>query len=314
VTFDSPTEGFVLATTACARPPCTTIERTRDGGRTWAAVRASTMPVNGVKRIRFGSSHDGWLFGPSLYATHDGGGTWRAVTMPGPVLALEAAGGRVFAVVGSCPSGTQGCQPDDVHLWRADQTGDHWTEVPGVAGRSAAADPSPLVLHGHAGWLLLGDALFSTTDGSTWSRTPSPCPPDTSMASVAAPGTAVGFLCIDGAAAGSTEKTLVVSTDGGRTTRVAGAPPRGGSSSSLAGLTTQTWIVASSSGASWFYRSTDGGRTWPGVTTYTDGGAGFTEFGFTTASQGVAIHRIDEASSELLMSRNGGITWSTIKL
>ena len=53
----------------------------------------SPEATDGVSSVRFANSHDGWVFGPELWATHDGGRTWHEVSVygarTGVVVALE---------------------------------------------------------------------------------------------------------------------------------------------------------------------------------------------------------------------------------
>ncbi|HWD08041.1 MAG TPA: YCF48-related protein, partial [Actinomycetota bacterium] len=111
VTFVSANEGWVLGG-ACAT--CTAaILHTADGGKTWAPVPAPAVPLaqapdasnGGVSAIRFANANDGWLFGPELWSTHDGGASWSRPGAPGLssqyayVDDLEAANGLASAAV-----------------------------------------------------------------------------------------------------------------------------------------------------------------------------------------------------------------------
>ena len=66
------------------------------------------------------------------------------------------------------------------------------------------------------------------------------------------------------------------------------------------------------------YRSTDGGATWTTAETYGDGGIGFNDLGFTTATQGVVIHGLPgppaDFASQLLMTTDGGATWAVMPI
>jgi len=64
--------------------------------------------------------------------------------------------------------------------------------------------------------------------------------------------------------------------------------------------------VAATSGASYLYRTADGGRTWK--TVFTDnGGAPLTDLGFTDPTHGVAV--LGPPSPKLLVSSDAGATW-----
>jgi photosystem II stability/assembly factor-like uncharacterized protein len=62
--------------------------------------------------------------------------------------------------------------------------------------------------------------------------------------------------------------------------------------------------------ATWIYASSNGGQTWQTVLTLPDGGAGLSDFGFTTATQGVAVEGRPDIGSHLYMTRDSGRSWS----
>src|ERR1700677_331716 len=143
--FVSPSAGWLLAT-PCADQvqTCHTVvlRKTADGGRTWAAVPApdappadmyqGTPPANAVGTILFTSAGTGWAFGPALWQTRAGGGTWRKLDVPGgPVQDLAVAGNRVLAVTNRCGASTGACR---FLVYSAAVGSDHWRAVPGVAG------------------------------------------------------------------------------------------------------------------------------------------------------------------------------------
>ena len=56
--------------------------------------------------------------------------------------------------------------------------------------------------------------------------------------------------------------------------------------------------------------SFDGGKTW--ATVHDAGSVAFSELGFTTTEQGVAIATASSGASHLLITRDGGHTWSPV--
>src|SRR6202035_2026928 len=89
--FVSARTGFVLGTRGCGELPCPArLEKTVTGGKTWTKVPApaaslvppfSGAPLSAVSTVRFSSASDGWLFGPGLWATTDGGQHWHRVLL-----------------------------------------------------------------------------------------------------------------------------------------------------------------------------------------------------------------------------------------
>ena len=192
-TFASADDGWLLGTATCAAAPCAAIVRTTDGGRTWASIPAPKAAfaaggsgTSGVSGLRFADALDGWAFGPDLWATHDGGTTWRRVTLPGlsadgQVMTLETAAGAVHAVyfdgsaaglltIATSPAGT-----------------DAWAVSPTTVELGAGPVPHPqLVLHGTAGWLVEVDRVVvagARLVAGAWEPWQPPC------ATVAGPAT-----------------------------------------------------------------------------------------------------------------------------
>ncbi|HEX9314247.1 MAG TPA: hypothetical protein VGA71_02400, partial [Actinomycetota bacterium] len=228
--------GWALGTSACGTEVCTALARTRDAGATWHSVPLPAAVVtpspNGISRVRFANASDGWLFGPQLWATHDGGTSWHPVaTLGGPMISLEAAGGRVWGLVGSVggASATVEAAPVD---------SDDWKPVgPAVAAIG-------ITLHGKVGYAVAPDGAIIALGPAGMEERGVPCPAAT-VAAVAAPSdTEVAVVCAADPGAGSSTKTLLLSRDGGRTWSTAGAAPRGGQTSGLAGASTHTFVVA----------------------------------------------------------------------
>lgn len=333
VTFTSASLGYVLGTTAhCAAPPCTSLVRTSDGGRSWAGVPAPRAPLDttapaeasgtSVRAVRFADPFDGWVFGSALWATHDGARSWHQVPLAGTVLALETSGGHVDAVVATCTS-RAGCSRP-ARLLQSSTGSDSFAPV---ATRSARAASSPfgglLALHAPAGFADLGttgeepgasSALAATADGRTWNPMPDPCAGHRgfSLGALAAPDDQTLFSLCDGeGAAGSMDK-LVIATNHGHST-VVGAPGRQGDGGQLAAASPSVLELATASGASQLERSIDGGRTWTIVRTYNDGGAAFTDLGFTTSTRGVVVHgRPGGPADELLATTDAGASWQHV--
>jgi hypothetical protein len=252
-----------------------------------------------VSEIRFADTLDGWAYGPALYATHDGAANWARVNVGGSVVALETAGGYVDAVVSSCPPPTE-CH-GTLRLEQARATGGPFTTLlSGPAGQVGSVDAPELTLQPPAGFVILGhgaspdiawlDATADLSNPHGWNRFPDPCAgTGFALTSMVAPtSTVLSSLCSGNGAMGSSTKLAVVTENGHA--RVTGRAPLPGAGGTLAATSTGTLVIASASGASWLYRSTDGGHTWATALDYPDGGIGFNDLGFTTDTQGIVIH------------------------
>jgi photosystem II stability/assembly factor-like uncharacterized protein len=207
VSFLTPAEGWVIGEAGCADGECAlSVLRTKDGGRHWDPTAApgtagesqQARSANYVRAVRFADERNGWAFDRELWATHDGGASWRPVRLGNPVLSLDATAGRVYAVVGSCGVSTVECT-GPVRLYEAEVGSDDWRSVLEVQ-----VEPRPyggglshnggLVVHDGAAYLTVqrygsprgdGEAplLFARTPAGRWERREmAPCDWDGSLA------------------------------------------------------------------------------------------------------------------------------------
>jgi photosystem II stability/assembly factor-like uncharacterized protein len=298
------------------------LAHTTDGGTTWAQAPAlpaaltyfnpfgPTPHKGGVDRVRFGDLSDGWLFGPELWATHDGGNSWHKMTglAASDVQRLEAASGTVYAVVQPSDGGAQ--------ILTSPVGRDDWTALTGssvdpdarlaLAGASAYADSST-VLYVQAltppTVSIVGHPCAAVNPGAL-----------TVISGLATTADIVSAVCGYNQAAGSQTKVVVVSRDGGRTWSTVGTAPVGGIAMYLAVAPNGTYVISAAGGDSVLYRSIDGGVTWTTVYTDTaDGGAPIAELGFTDDNRGVAIVQVPNGQNHMLVTVDGGATWTTAK-
>jgi len=315
MTFVSASEGWVLGTTRrCAHAPCTSVLRTTDGGHTWVGIPAPRFRLEGfgqaggLTRLRFADASDGFAYGSQLWVTHNGGSSWRRVRqVPGDITALEASAGRVYAVSTKFTSGRQ-------TVYSSPAARDSWHRVTGLPVTRGFAGLGTITLHGRAAWIILGNRLYATQTGTTWVKESVKCPVNWGMSSAGAYSSQqISLLCVGLPALGSTQKAVYVSRDGGAHFRKVGTPPSGGDGGLLAEPTPRHLFLGSASAATWIYVSTDSGRRWRTNLMLDDGGAGWNDFGFTTATQGVAVEGNPVIGSHLWMTTNAGRTWHKVK-
>ena len=334
VTFVSAGTGWVLGTVPAGSGAKLAVDHTADGGTSWSASPAPKA-VFGARDtldgaiIRFADPEDGWIAAPEpgatngllsvLWSTHDGGASWHRVGVPGGgvVAALESSGG-VFQLATT--------KATVVQIYSTPAARSAWvrsaTSLPVGAGPVPSAG---LVLHGGAGWLVENDRIVvagARLASGRWARWVPPCRNANGKASYAASSTTdLVAVCDEGVwgppAPGTTaEAWLFASGDAGGhfhavgqivTSRIRGVDSVG--SVATPPGEPQVVVVGGLGMAATF----DGGHTWR---TVYSGPAGreVRVAGFTTARQGVAIATGGARPSTLLMTRDGGRTWSPVRL
>ncbi|MDQ2826783.1 MAG: hypothetical protein M3Y04_07475, partial [Actinomycetota bacterium] len=301
-------------------PPCTSVVRTRDGGRTWAGIPAPPAEMTasgptGVGEIRFADATDGWAIGPELWATHDGGAHWSHTTLPGidlpaTVTDLAAADAMVHVTV---------IDDKGVHILSSPVGKEDWKLSPTTVPIGAGPVPrSQLVLQGAGGWLIevdrtvVGGARLSAGSWVPWQP---PCADAGGSALLAAPSSEeVVVVCNEGQWNDHPQAVRYYrSSDGGTTFRETATPVTTPCCvSAVASGAAGTAVVASTDGAAVLIATFDDGATWADVYRGADRSS-LIEVGFTSRSQGVAIEVPTEArTGALLMTADGGHTWKAV--
>ena len=324
VSFVSPTKGWLLG--SCARDatcPRVGLATTDDRGKDWRSVNGPPVPfgegdVGSVRSVRFANDRDGYVFGGDLWVTHDGAATWQRVTLPGAdgsstVVAVEtSSGGTTFAVF------TTG---EGFRIASSPATTDDWQLDPLVIPYGAGPVPSiQLVLHGSAGYLLENDrgAIAGARLGGNgrwyeWRTPPGTDPWSTLLA--ASSETDLAAVVSMGIWSGPSTPTtrLWRSSDAGQGYRsegpevpIAAARPR----RSPRRRPRRRWSRV---------RTRVEHRSWSPPSTVARRGArcgparvrrGGPTSGFTTLDQGVVVLGHDDGTADLLMTLDGGHTWS----
>lgn len=325
--FVSARTGFVLGARHCGELPCPArLERTGNGGQTWTRLPAPAVslvptftgtPLSAVSEVRFENASDGWLFGPGLWATTDGGQRWHRVSLPGAagraVVALAASDGAVFASTEPVDGSLNATR-----LYRSVVGTGKWTLVAKVIPAAA------LTLSGHSVWAGIAPKLWTSTDsGRHWSKLSFSCPSDAVDASAVAAASAsdVALACSNQGfpLPGSSFKKVYTSSNGGRTFRLAGEPAEPGESGLLALPPDQLKVITltAASGATYLYRSVNGGKAWQ-VTTFSDAGLDVRDLAYVSASTGYLIHFSGGPAigygKGLMKTVNAGATWKAVPI
>ncbi len=320
VTFVSAREAFVLGTAPCAHAPCTSVVRTLDRGTTWHGLPAPVVPLSapggaGVWGIRFATPEHGFVFGAGLWETTDGGQRWTSAAYPGgSILSLAVIDGQVLALTATCS--VQGGCAQPAALLRRPLAAGTWSQVAQVH-IAGITDATGLIATqaGVAAVLDGGDVVVTGNGGLTITRHGTPCAtaPITSSVAVIAPD-GLALLCTGQGFMGHTVKTVYTSGDQGATWVKAGVPGTAGDGGTIAAANPGQLVIATASAASWLYYSGDGAAQWQTAVTELDGGQGWADLGFTTASDGVVIHGPSAKgfAGQLMLTEDGGLTWHQV--
>ena len=215
--------------------------------------------------VRFASARVGWLFGPGLLQTTDGGNTW--VRVPGPdVTDIETSNGVALRL---STTNWPGCADSCAYrVERQQLVSAPWQPV----GRPISGRPSLIILRALAyvvsapGTGQPGpSALRRSTDaGTTWTAMADPCATGDSehvtTSASAAPAGVFAVLC--SARQQPTSPFVRTSVDGGKTFGPSRAVPID-TFGALRAASPETLIVGSSGvHANSVLVSTDGGDTW----------------------------------------------------
>ena len=328
VTFVSADEAFVLGTAPCAHAPCTSIVRTLDRGASWTGLPAPAVPVGEpgatsapiVWGIRFATPEHGFVFGDTgLWETTDGGEHWsRAFAPAGSILSLAIVRQQVLAINALCTP-ESGCTYGT--LIRRPLSGGSWTGV-AQATVTSLIDPDDMIATqaGVAAVLDGRDVLVTRDGGFTFTLNPVPCTAESAAPSVAVTSaTGLAILCTGGGYTGHTVKQVYVSDDDGARWAAAGTPSPAGDGGTIAATTTGDLAIATASAASWLFHSGNDGVTWRIVNEQYDGGMGWADLGFTTATDGVVVHGPANADGnstgrpgQLFLTSDGGTAWQRV--
>ena len=289
---------WVLGSAACSSPPCTSIVRSVDGGRSFVGIPAPR--TDRVTNLRFADSRDGYAYGTQLWSTHDGGATWTQVSaVPGEVNSLATGDGYVYA------TGAQGLYrspvgSDDWTLIHPGSGGDIWVQGDEVFLEDADVNGGPRLLSsandGSSFASLAGPAdtvgcsFVSTGDGVVWA----PC--------------ATGMLSNVWRSADGGVHWASLDASGGET----GNPQP--NSASFAAASGQVAVY----GADALYRTTDGGARWAAVPDFPPAQTEIAYLGFTDPTHGVAIVDSDapnrESTATLEITTDGGASYSPVTI
>ncbi len=315
---------------------------TADGGRTWegspgpdaliAEMREvystddEIAPPRAVRWLHFISPQDGWAFGPSLFATNDGGESWIDISPSGNVVSLATSNGVTRALERvSCSEGVQYMDPIEcrylLHELSPGGGISHSLEIPKefYGGSLHPINTDTLWIQATIEEEFVSEPLLLlTTDGGlNWVETSLDCPIGASRVYgfAIAEDDQLLFACGDYGTGALGQKMVYLSTDGGGSWELVGdvrldSDPRNDDlsiSGYLGGIGAASdknaWMTL---GRSWPLISRDGGRSWTHMD-FAPLDDGFISVFFVNDLHGWATHR-----ASVYLSDDSGKTWRLV--
>ncbi len=290
---------WLLGSAPCSSPPCTSVVRTTNGGRSFVGIPAPR--TNQVSQLRFVSPTDAFAYGPQLWVTHDAGFDWYRIRSTGQVTELAAGGGYAYAIVNNSKGGGS--------LDRAAIGSDTWRTlpVPGAAYSGLWVHGSYVLLETDNPSGTAQNLAISTDYGEHF--VVRPVPPSVACQFEMPAPPVVWAHCATGMMSGTWR-----STNEGRSFEAArGGPPQLPNSAVFGSASPTTAVV----GYRQLYRTTDGGSTWAPVS----GPSGITWWqylGFTDPTHGVAIGYVGSPglsrNERLYYTTDGGASYHRVRI
>lgn len=330
--------GFGLA--RAGRFECGYLATSDDGGQSWTRLpdRDLFLPrgekpaedAGAVSGVAFATQRDGWLYGPGLWSTRDGGQTWRDDSAGVTNVLAVSIRGSVAWLIEQAPCGTDEC----MRVSQATAATDwHWRPlaaqppvVSGAPGHAVFRITRPTATRALVATLRGPDSaariVFTDDAGATWQDLPSLPAARGALFDIAAFGEREIWLTFTNSPATIMQgKEIYHSSDGGQTGWLiadagAGEPgkidnlPVTGYLPRLTPVSPTTLFL--SMGRSTLYASFDAGQTWAPVVD-DEASRGGTDsvrlLGF-----GDALHGIATTMSTRWVTADGGHTWTVVQL
>jgi photosystem II stability/assembly factor-like uncharacterized protein len=337
--FVSTRRGWALGRVGC--DDCAALRMTVDGGRSWTPLPSPRAPLwfyggqddlRAVTDVAFADTANGFLFGPGLLVTSDGGLTWRRQSLP-PIQALMLAGGHAYAL-------TRPRAEDRMDLWRTRIGSDRWTRVsPPIAPSSWPTSVSRLQLAAEGGTVVLlqagyngplggvpqarpGPLWVSCNFGLTWRPLPAPCTrTDGGAALIGIARAHPEAWLVDcfnneqSSQAQDTQHHLYGTADAGRSWIRLADPTRHNLPALLADNGEGHAFLATEGGRGDALVGTfDGARHWHPLLESGGSFFGWADLRFITASTGFVVGPTHYSTEHLYRTDDGGRTWRVLSI
>ena len=324
------------------------VAKTADGGSHFSVLgvadswSCSNNPP--AQFLAFDDHGDGFLYGPQLFVTHDGGTTWTPDPQTGAVVAVAALGYSIWMVEGTCPANATYSAMCPLQVLTSTDGGGSWQQTPSEPGATASVGALSLAPAQGQTWLVRLSVsaayvlstptsspsgapnvtpLWHTTDGGrTWTSGQIQCGllALSTMMTVAPDGALVA-ICASGPSTGFQPKSMAVSTTGGATWAVQSQCADRASAQCNASALSFGYLgsIAATSADTAFVTGDrtpllvtyDGGLSWHSESV-TNGNGQPAQVVFFDAEQGVVLGRDSSNTVAIWHTVDGGSTWSEL--
>ena len=301
VSFIDAQHGWALGHQCTARACNSYLRSTADGGDTWRSdgrASNSSWPVNetgvhaaAVDRMVFADASNGWTFGTGMFATHDGGRSWRQVRLGFAVLDVVPRDGVLWAVSYlDCDA-----KPCGARVHRGTVGSDVLPLLP--AQPDVGSAPARFVAVDAQRAFLVGDSVAATTDGGrTWTKHALPCP---RSAPSATPSGSLWLVCAAATETGA--QSHAISNDGGATWARTPLPGKGTALGEIVAVDDK--VAFRSGGTRGVLVTHDGGAQWEGSAAVVDR---------VTSLEILNRHRGWLIAGNVLYRTTDGVTWERL--
>ncbi|MGO9911910.1 MAG: hypothetical protein ACLPQS_12210 [Acidimicrobiales bacterium] len=326
---------------------CAYVIGTTNGAKSWSLLSSINAPIvtigqsgeKGVTEIRFATTKIGWVFGPELFRTTNGGKSWTSLKIPGgdkQVTSLAANSKTAYAVVSPCQWATSGpCGQQAYSLWRtATLTGSAWKQIsvnlaPAAGMYNSGAD---VAVYDKTVYVLssttnnfgtvVQSKFYASTDGVHFSVPHDPCDASKLLSlsqAVPTSATDVALLCEGESSMGETSRSVYRSTNAGKTDISAGTPSPSGDYAELAASPSGNLAVSSSFGASWIFINDTHKTKWTTAVDEGDGGLGWNDIVYVTSKEAWIVRAPAEdiyglAPGQVFVTHDAGGHWTVATL
>lgn len=325
IVWPTQNDGYLLGGVQCGTAPCPAeVKATHDGGKTWTTAGRTHNGLAmsgepGLTSLQFAGQKFGWAYDPFLEVTRDSGKTWTQVPVPGgdaKVLNLLAAPDGTYVITSGCAIGTGICDDRPLKVWRA------------PAGKFTGWKQLDIAVtaYDHVTWAAEGSTVYFLTagfngpgrlttlrNGTARSTSTVGCadPEDAAITDLATNGPdRVFVLCMANYGRGHSDKTLLVSGDGGKTFRYDAIPGGLGLAGQLA-VAPDGAVMLSTLTASLVYNRPALSKSWRIDPTWLENSEHIHDLVFQSGTTAWLVER-DAAytpDTKLWVTRDAGTSW-----